>query len=470
MRVLLILPQINSPCIWHTGLAYISAILKESGHQVQLFEINNYTQQITNLLDKIKEFEPAVIGISSNSHQILHAKNIAREIKKKYSLPIFVGGMHPTLQPEIIEDEENFDGVIIGEAEEIFLSLISKIENKNNYLDVNSCWFRDGSKIIKNEIAPLVEDLDKFPFPDRSIFRYFSEDKQKITPRFIFSRGCPYECAYCCNHILKKIYHNLGRYVRWRSVDSAIREIELLREKYYFTHFKIDDDIFSLNKKWLLEFCEKFSKKFKDLTYECNIRPGVIDKESLIILKNSGCVLIKIGVETGNEKLRKEILNRNISNQEIINTFLIAKKINLKTFSFNMVGIPGESKETIRETVELNKIIQPDFMQVTIFYPYPHTILGEICAKSGYLEKDYEDSYMEKTILKLPTISKKEIEKAAKNFKFNIYWCYNKRKAFAEKKSQIKKFIISQSLLHFLAKTFKKLFINYLDNLRKRCL
>lgn len=418
--------------------------------------MDDYDRQIGGLLGKIKEFSPGIIGISSNSHQFSHTKKIAQEIKKNYSLPVFAGGAHTTLRPEVIKEEKSFDGVIIGEGERAFLSLVNKIESKEDYSAVDNCWFRKGGQIIKNKLAPLIEDLNTLPFPDRSIFRYFYENKEKRTPRFIFSRGCPFECTYCCNHIFKKIYHNLGRYVRWRSVDSALREIELTREKYYFNYFKVDDDIFSLNKQWLLEFCGKFQEKFKDLTYECNVRPGAIDEEGLVNLKKSGCRLIKIGIETGNEDLRKKVLNRNFSNQDIIDTFSRAKKIGLKTFSFNMVGIPGETRETIRETMELNKIIKPAFMQVTVFYPYPNTALGEICSKNGYMERDFENSYMEKTILKLPTISKKEIEKAARDFKFNVYWSYDKKKALAEKKRRIKKFIIARPLLHFLAKFFKK--------------
>ena len=459
MKILFVLPQIGSGGIWNVGIASMSAVLKKAGHHVDLFEIDNLGEQLIGLLGKILADKPDIVSISVNSHQFPHAQKIAQEIKKNYPAPIFIGGVHAILFPDLLREAGTFDGVCIGEGEDAFLELVSKMAEGKDFLGVKGFWFRQGESIIKNEPRRLIEDLDRLPFPDRSIFRYFKKYKQKeIRPRFIFSRGCPFNCTYCCNHALKQNYAGSGRYLRFRSVDKAIEEIKKLREEYDFYHIKLDDDTFSINKNWLLEFCDKFPKVFNDLTFECNIRPGTADEESLLALKQAHCTLIKVGVETGSEELRKKVLNRQISNQEIISLFKKAKEIGLKTYSFNMVGIPGETKDSIKETILLNAQIQPDFMQITIFYPYMGTTLGNYSSKMGLVGRnDSADSYMRESILNLPTISKKEIERAARNFKFNVYKHYNLKKAVLEKGGQIKDFIISKPLLRFFAKAIKRL-------------
>lgn len=457
MKVLLILPKIESDCQWNVGLAYISAILKENGHKTELFEMSDYLRELPLLFDKLHQWKPLIVGISANSHQFPYAKMLVADIKKNFNTPIFIGGVQAILKPKIIEDIKGLDGVCVGEGELAFLNLINKIESGQNYFDVKNFWFRDkDGHIIQNELDTLIENLDIFPYPDRSIFKYFQEKRKKVVPRFIFSRGCPFECSYCCNHAFKKKYAGLGKYVRWRSVDKALEEIRLERDTHNFDHFKLDDDTFSLNKDWMREFCEKIAMKRWGLTFECNVRPGTIDEEGMKILKEGGCVMVKIGIESGDENLRKNILNRHFLNEDIVKIFAMARRFGIKTFSFNMIGAPGETRETIMETINLNRKIKPNFMQITAFYPYPDTILGEQCLKNGYIEKEYEDSYMEKSILRLPTISRREIEKSIKNFKFKVYWGYNKKKALFEKWFQIKLFIVKQPVLHYLAKKFYK--------------
>jgi len=458
VKVLLILPKINSDCQWNVGLAYISAVLKEKGHQVELFELSDYLKEVPLLLGRINQYKPGIIGISVNSHQYPHVRRLVTDVKNKFNVPIFLGGVQTILQPEIIEEMSEVDGVCVGEGELVFLNLVNKVESGNSFLDVKNFWFRNrDGRIIKNELESLVRNLDLFPFPDRLIFKYFQKKRKKIIPRFIFSRGCPFDCTYCCNHAFKNKFIGLGPYVRYRSVDKALEEIKLEREKNYFNYFKLDDDTFSLNKEWMKEFCEKISAQKWGLTYECNIRPGTINEEGMKILKDSGCVMVKIGIESGDENLRKNILNRRFLNEDIIKVFALARKNGIKTFSFNMIGVPGETPESIRKTINLNRIVKPDFLQVTAFYPYPDTILGEMCFVKGFLSKEQADSYMNESILNLPTISKKEIEKAVKNFKFKVYWEYNKKMALKEKRAEVKKIIIDQPSLHFLAKKIYQL-------------
>jgi len=447
MKILFIIPEIGSQAKWLVGVSFLSAVLKKAGHQVELLEIED-KKEINQINSFIKSYQPEVIGLSANSHQYVYAVEIAKRIKSEFDIAIFLGGVHATIRPEEVIKEESFDGVCIGEAEDSLLELVGRIERKQDYTDVSNFWFKRQGKVIKNKIGSLLIDLDQLPFPDYSIFKYFKDvGQKKITPRFIFSRGCPFNCTYCCNHVFKKIYSGQGQYLRFMSVDWAIEQIRDFKNKYNFRHFKIDDDTFSLNKNWVLEFCHKYSKEF-NMSFECNVRIGAVDRETLIVLKEAGCNLIKIGLETGNEKLRKKILGRNISNNQVTELFNLAKEIDILTFSFNMIGIPGETKKTIQETINLNAKIKPDFMQVTAFYPYPETLLGQKCIEQGLIAKDHIDSYMDESVLELPGLSSNQIKKAVRNFAYNVYKQYNFKKAVKEKIEQIKEFIISTPLLY----------------------
>ncbi len=456
MKILFILPKINSPTKWIVGLAYMSAILKKAGYQVELLEVNK-KEEIKKVVPLVKLCQPAIIGLSANSHQYTYAKEIAKQIKLNFNIPVFLGGVHAALTPDQIIKDEIFDGVCVGEGEKPFLDLVKRIEEGEDYSDVSNFWFYSSGGFVKNDVGPLVSDLDDLPLPDISIFKFYNQAGQsEIVPRFIFSRGCPFNCTYCCNHVFKKIYAGHGRYLRFRSVDKALDEISSVREKYNFSHFKIDDDTFSLNKDWLIEFCNKYKKKF-DMSFECNIRPGSVDEEILLALKEAGCSLIKIGLETGNEALRKEILGRSITNQNIVGLFQSAKKVGLDTFSFNMIGVPGETKETIKETINLNAQVKPTFMQVTAFYPYLGTLLGQKCIDEGLIGSYRVDSYMEESILSLPNLSAKDIKRAVKNFQFNVYKSYSIGRALLEKKRHLKGFITSKPFLVKIIKPVYKL-------------
>jgi len=456
MKVLFIIPKIGSQAKWLVGVAYLSAVLKKAGYQVDLLEVEK-KQDINQINSFIDSIQPQIVGLSVNSHQYFYAAEIAERIKKEFDIPLFLGGVHSTIRPDEVIQEKSFDGICIGEAEDVFLELVKRIEKQQDYTDINNFWFRRGNEIIKNEIAPLNEDLDQLPFPDYSIFEYFKQNQDKeISPRLIFSRGCPFNCTYCCNHVLKRIYANKGKYLRFISAERAIEQIRLIKENYNFRHFKIDDDTFSLNKDWVLEFCDKYSKEFK-MSFECNVRIGAVDKETLMAFKKAGCNLIKVGLETGNQDLRRQVLGRNISDQEVIELFNLAKQIGIKTFSFNMIGIPGETKQTIQETINLNAMLKPDFMQVTAFYPYPETVLGEQCIKQGLITRKHLDCYIDESVLELPNLSSGQIKKAVRNFTYNVYKQYDSKKALKEKINQFKKFVISTPLLYKIGKPIYRL-------------
>jgi len=257
----------------------------------------------------------------------------------------------------------------------------------------------------------LISNLDDLPFPDYNLFDYGNIlARNNYVATFMAARGCPFNCTYCCNHKLRNIYQEHGKYIRYKSVDYLLKEIENITEKFNVKRLAFDDDTFTLSSKWIKEFCEKYSQRFA-LNFSCNARADRISKNELTTLKKTGCDTVHFGIESGSEWLRKNVLKRDMTNEQIIQVFKNAHDLEMKTCSYNMIGIPFETTEMIQETINLNKSIAPDIIQVSVFFPYPHTDLWKICKENGFLTEKTLTNYFEKSNLNLPTLTKKELIK-----------------------------------------------------------
>jgi radical SAM superfamily enzyme YgiQ (UPF0313 family) len=353
------------------------------------------------------------------TNQWPYALKLIKALKQKSNILIIVGGHHATSSPNIIEENEEIDGICIGEGEIALSELLEKLERGENYYYTKNFFFRrkEDGVIIKNPIGKLIENLDNLPFPDYSVF-----SKRTIMnyPALMFSRGCPYNCTYCCNNNWRKLYKGKGKYVRVKSVKRAIEEVDRFIKQYNPPVINIDDDTFIKDKKWLYSFLEEY-KKITKTPFNCNTRPETITEEICQRLKEANCSSISIGIECGNEKLRKGMLKRTMSNETIKKAFEIAKKYGIKTSSFNMVGIPDETYSDYLETVKLNKEIKPDQMQISIFYPYPGTELGQYAKEKGIVsENEFTHSYFSKSILNMKQFPKWKIKYAYLFFHFNV--------------------------------------------------
>ena len=422
MNVFMIYPSQGNMVSFNYGLASVTAVLKEAGHNIKLLIVDDYvkTRQIIN---GILEFKADAIGFSCMSNFWQYVKDLSEKIKSTAGLkdiPIFVGGPHAIVCPSSIEETRDIDGLCIGEGEYAFLEVINKIAQDADFRDTSNFYFNGKNGAVKNELNTLISDLDVLPFPDRDIF---PEKVFANYANFTFSRGCPYSCSYCCNSAFHKIFKDKGNKIRHRSVSKALEEIELFSEKYNSDVLSFDDDCFNKNPGWFKSFCSEYKEKI-GIPYTCNTRPELLDSESAKLLKESGCKKINIGIESGDERLRRSILNRNIKDEQIIRAFDHARENELETMSFNMVGFPGETRESIKKTVELNKKIKPTYVQVSVFYPYAGTPLGELCREKAYIEDEKSlFTYFGEglSVLRLPGLSKKEIKDSFFRFDLDVY-------------------------------------------------
>jgi len=432
MKMLFVYPNIvESPKDISLGIAYLSAVLKKAGHKTALIDCSfGITDE--EIINKTRSFKPDLIGVTTASNDFHYAVHIAELLKKNFDLPIICGGIQPTIAPEEVIAKECFDMICVGEGEYPLLELMDSLEGGEKKTDIQNIWFKHDGKIIKNNIRPWVIDLDSLPFPDREIYDYNKYlEWHHNTASLISGRGCPFDCTYCINHFLKKL--NKGQYLRFRSVDNVIAEVKETIKKYpQITSIEFYDDTFTLNPNRVREFCEKYSKEV-GLPFIINARVNAVDKDMFLLLKKAGCVRASIGVESGDQHIRNDILKRNTTDEQIINTFKWASEAGIKTYSYNMVGIPYENYASIKKTIKLNQIIKPDFVGVSIFNAFKGTDSYELCKKMGWLDENkIATSYFQTTNVKHPNFSDKQLKKIRDRFGFEVFIAYKPARAFID--------------------------------------
>jgi radical SAM superfamily enzyme YgiQ (UPF0313 family) len=429
MRILFIYPVPPPYFVYtgfHHGIGYISSVLKNAGHETSLLQTYKYDEN--EIKNKINSFKPDLVAVSSTTDQIELSKKIIDFIYKIYKLPIVIGGVHATMLPEELINIEGVLGVCRGEGEYAMLELVEALEKGKDHTKIKNFWFKKNGKIVKNPIRPLIQNLDELPFPDREVFEFqklLDNMRSDVGVEFMGSRGCPFQCSFCINYSLMKLHKNKGKYVRFRTAENLLSEIKKVINKYRNTKKIIFyDEIFTLNKKWLREFCEKYQKEI-GLPFECNTRIDTVNKETIDWLKKAGCEVISLGLESGNDYIRNVILRKEVTKNQIMNACSIIKQAGIKIRVFNMVGLPYETEETINETIKVNKIIKPDYVFVSTFTPYPGTELFELCKSKGWISERTVKSYFENiSILDQPSISKERVAYYHKIFKASIQHPY----------------------------------------------
>ncbi len=358
---------------FHVGLAYISSVLKNSGHTTSYLPLTFLAKKVIE--EEIAKNSTQLIFITTTNDSYDLCQKIVSFVRQRYDIPVVLGGIHPTICPEEAIETEGIIGICRGEGEYASLELCDALQKKEDYTKIQNLWIKTSETILKNDLRPLIQNLDELPFPDYSIF-----EKNRIftTLPVILSRGCPYRCTYCCNHSLQTLYQSKGKYLRYHSVDYAIKFITRLLEQFPTTRFiEFYDDTFTLHQKWLQDFLKEFANL--GVKFICNTRFDLIDENIAKMLYDSGCVRVNAAIEAGSEKIRNEILKRNLTDSKIIEHAQIVRKHGILLHTHNMVGIPCETEENIIETIKLNQVIQAETVQVSIFNPYPKSDLHKLC-------------------------------------------------------------------------------------------
>ena len=410
------------------GISCISSVLKENKHVTDLLVIDRKygRRNFTILTHTIKTFTPELICFTSVHSEFNFIWDIARHVKKEFpGIPLLAGGVHITLNPSE-KFLEIFECICIGEGEYPVLEYLEYLEKGSSASKIKNLWLKEKGTIYKNQVRNFIQDLDALPFPDRDIWqKWILEPQTRLT--VLLGRGCPYNCTYCSNHKLRKIAG--GEYVRLRSPENILMEIEMLHDKFPEIHeYFLEVETIGCNMDWLIDLCGKLSEfnlsKLNKLHFSTNLRIfPTMDFETVFCnLKLANFDSVIIGLESGNERLRKEILNRVYTNEDLLQAVKIARKYEIKIGIFNMLGIPTETLIDFKDTIRMNQIIQPDWHSTSIFFPYQGTSLYDLTNDMGLLpEKLNTKSERQKAVLNLPGFTASQIQRSFDSFHYEVY-------------------------------------------------
>jgi len=458
-RILFVYPNKEGYPIIPLGISVLAGILKHHGHVVDVFDITFMMQEhldhksretigVVKKVDvekywgtgdkvnieeefrkKILSFRPDLIAFSIVENNYGFAKRMFKIAKETVKTPIIVGGIFPTVSPEFFIEDDNVDIICVGEGECALVELAKRIQEKRDFFGVPNLILKNNNKITRSDFIkyynwePLIfQDWDIFD--ERHLLKPFVGKMWK-TGFFEMSRGCPFNCSYCANHVYQKIFQCLGKYRREKPVESAIREIEYMKKKYALELVFFNDENFLVmsSEDRFEEFCVKYRQRV-GLPFFIQTSAGtLLDEKKVKKLKEIGCATIGIGVESGSRKIRDDVLNKIVPDSVLIDAFDLCNRYKIRTTAYVMMGLPFETEQDILATANFCKKLKTESIVPSIFAPYHNTKLWEICVKNGFIEEKYYDniSINSSSILNMPQLSREKIEELYYKFNDLVY-------------------------------------------------
>lgn len=362
-------------------LAYSAAQLKDAGHDV--FYIDSVIQDfnITQTLFEAKKLNPDAIFMETTTPSIEADYQSLMQLKDATSARIIVGGPHATyFHKEVLRECEAIDIVIRHEFDTKIAGIISNLHDLSK---LEGITFREGDQLIDRGDGEMCDDLDSLPFPDRKTipWKWYLEAWYSRKPfmNMMTSRGCPYHCAFCLWP--QSMY---GHKQRFRSLDNVFSELIYLKESYGLKEINIDDGTFTTKKERVIEFCERMQRERLNIIWTCNGRVDNLDDEMLREMKKAGCKMIRLGVESGSQKVLDKI-KKGLTLEQIEKGVKLVKKHGIQALGGFMFGFPYDTRETVEETIAFAKKLSPDQVQFSINMCYPGTSLYEYAKDNDLL-------------------------------------------------------------------------------------
>ena len=362
------------------GLMYIASYLRSRGYNCQILEVGLKNLTLVETIKRIKRIKPKVVGISILSASTITAVPLAKEIKKE--LPHVIvgcGGTHVCVDPTFIERYPYFDFAVKGEGELMMYEIMKKMD--------------DGKKVSGMYDGGYVKDLNSLPFPDYNLISFpeYGYPLDKVGKRWtaisiMSSRGCPFNCSFCCKS-------DSRRYVRYRSADNIFAEIEthypISRGEYSFV-----DDILTLNPKVVTDLCKKIIAKKLKFSWIAMTRADCLDIGLAKIMKKAGCRELLIGVESGDPRVRNEIVKKRVNDEDIFRAIKICRQVGIRSSIFLMLGFPTEGKEEVEETLNYAFRAKPDLIGIHLTMPSPGSELWVQAIKEKIISSDLVDQFI----------------------------------------------------------------------------
>jgi radical SAM superfamily enzyme YgiQ (UPF0313 family) len=405
------------------GVAYLSSYLKQGGQTVQLIDAATLRLTIPRLISEVKSFHPDMIGISAVTPSYIRTSKVAQKLKEEIGVPIIVGGAHVTSLPFETLSDPSFDYGVMGEGELTALELLETIESGKDLSNVKGIVYRDSAtKEVK--ITPrreYIKNLDALPFPDREslppLTEYHpSQSSYRRLPlgTLISSRGCPHHCIFCDRAVFGNSY-------RARGGLNVVDEIELLIEKHGAREVRFWDDTFNLLPPRVKAICKEIRDRKLDIEWSCVARVSNMTQEMLHSMREAGCWQVDYGVESGNPDVLKSI-HKGITMDLVRRAVRLSRANGLRVRAFFMLGLPGETEETMQQTIDFAKSLDLDVAVFHIATPLPGTELFKIAKERGELSQEVTwDKYLMFSAEELPYVTKTLTKEVLREYSKKAY-------------------------------------------------
>ena len=354
------------------NLCIVAAMAEQSGWQIQLIDGQIEQLDDSSILQRVIDFNPDLIGLTSTTPFFHNTVDFARMAKKRLNVPIIMGGTHVSICREKSFDAcDDLDYAVIGECETTFPLFIKSFAEGDHFPNVPGIMMRKGEDIIYyGDIVP-IEDLDKSPLPARHLLRNdkyilgsLKGTKQYTTVQM--SRGCPFSCVFCAADL-----H--GKRFRLRSINNVMEELEMIINKFGTKHIYFVDDVLTLNRDFIFSFCDEIEKRHLKFTFEGSTRADLWDEELAKRLKKCGLIRISFGLETADLRVR-EIIKKDVSLESYIKANKLSNRLGIETTNSVIIGLPGDTRESIERTISfLCKARDLFHVTLNIAVPYPGT-------------------------------------------------------------------------------------------------
>ena len=342
-----------------------------------------------DLFEMVQEYKPDIVGISITEPMFELGCSLLDHVRKHVNF-IIVGGAYAVLCPEEIITQESVDAVCVSEGEDAVVKLCRSIKNDNIDYGIHNLWFKKDGVVIKNEVDPVYciddvvfQDWSEWDIPPRASKPMAGD--VNVTALVELSRGCPFKCSYCANSFLNATFR--GNY-REKDISRFIEEVKYLRDMHNVSFIYIaDETILTTTNKRFSEFVNAYREV--SLPFWCETRPEHVSYRKIKLLKDIGLKTINVGIEGGNRKFRKEVLNRSYSDEDVVRAIHGAKKTGVGIGANVIIGFPSETRDHVFETIEIIRESQPSSTMIHLFQPYRKTPLRDKCVEMGLIDENY---------------------------------------------------------------------------------
>ena len=369
------------------GLSYLAAGLIKAGNEVKIFDVNESELAPEVIAERTRAYAPEVIGFSVKTATVKQALLLSAAIKKVYKEALHLaGGPHITLDYEnFLKENPEIDFAFLGEADLSLVEFITKLSQKEDFTAVPGLAYRKNGAIFANAVK-IVENLDDLPFPNHEVVDTFNPAGFRYP--LITSRGCPYNCTYCCVGLVST------KKWRARSVENILSELKSAKERYNTGLFEILDDNFTLKLDRAKELCRRLISEKLNFKWYCHngIRADKVDFELAKLMKRAGCESVALGIESGTEEVFDSI-KKGEKLSDIVKAVKIIKKAGMRTVGYFIIGLPGDTLAGIKKTIAFQRALKLDNYVYGLLTPYPKTEVFDIIKKEGRLLLDIKDTY-----------------------------------------------------------------------------